>query len=475
MGDSPAGPGKLETKVKPWPAVPPPTAEEVYGKLPPPARDYPTFLESLVHWRDAHDKPEALSRLRVLDCSNTAIIGHWCSSLLAELGAEVIQVEPPGGDPLRKLTPFGRKHYYFHDSERGEPVGPHFLHEMRNKLSVTLNPEAEEGREILKKLAVHADVLIENAPPGQFDAWGIGYRQLREINPRLVYAWVGQRGQWGPLKDKPGMLDPTAQAACGFVHGTGIPKEQGGRPVRSAMWMADHVGGTGAAMGIMAALIHRDLVSGKGQFIEATGAEAVIRILDYDWAWYGMDGSIRPRYGNWDLAINIYAVNPCKDGLMMVGGGHDRLWYRIWKTVGKDRPELEDDILDDKKLRTVTDRLPHEAQVKTYTNLTEWMKAKPRAEAEKGLLAEEVASGGVLFVDEVAEYPHFKYRGHVRKLDDNLYGEVVYAGSAFKGQKTPGRVKWLGRPAGYDNEDTYRRLLGFTKDDLRRLASQGVI
>src|SRR6266511_2450213 len=329
--------------------------------------------------------------------------------------------------------------------------------------------------EILKKLAVHADVLIENAPPGQFDAWGIGYRQLREINPRLVYAWVGQRGQWGPLKDKPGMLDPTAQAACGFVHGTGIPKEQGGQPVRSAMWMADHVGGTSAAMGILAALIHRDRVSGKGQFVEATGAEAVIRILDYDWAWYGMDGSIRPRYGNWDLAINIYAVNPCKDGLMMVGGGHDRLWYRIWKTVGKDRPELEDDILDDKKLRTVTDRLPHEAQVKTYTNLTEWMKAKSRAEAEKGLLAEEVASGGVLFVDEVAEYPQFKYRGHVREIDDPLYGEVVYAGSAFKGQKTPGRVKWLGRPVGYDNEAVYRRLLGFTRDDLRRLPSQEVI
>jgi len=228
-------------------------------------------------------------------------------------------------------------------------------------------------------------------------------------------------------------------------------------------------------MGILAALIHRDRVSGKGQFVEATGAEAVIRILDYDWAWYGMDGSIRPRYGNWDLAINIYAVNPCKDGLMMVGGGHDRLWYRIWKTVGKDRPELEDDILDDKKLRTVTDRLPHEAQVKTYTNLTEWMKAKSRAEAEKGLLAEQVASGGVLFVDEVAEYPQFKYRGHVREIDDPLYGEVVYAGSAFKGQKTPGRVKWLGRPVGYDNEDVYRRLLGFTRDDLRRLASQEVI
>jgi crotonobetainyl-CoA:carnitine CoA-transferase CaiB-like acyl-CoA transferase len=473
------GDGATETepksKVKPWPTVHTLTPDEVYARLPERAREYPAFLESIVHWKDAHSKPEALSRVRVLDCSHTMVIGHWCASLLAELGAEAIQVEPPGGDRLRELVPFGRERYYFHDSEQNERVGPHFLHEARNKQSVTLNLETREGREILKKLAVHADVLIENFPPGQFDAWGIGYRQLREINPRLVYSWVGQRGQWGPLKDKRGMLDPVAQASCGFVHGTGIPKEQGGRPNRSAMWMCDHVGGTSAALGILAALLFRDRVSGRGQFVEATGAEAVIRILDYDWAWYGMDGSIRPRYGNWDLAINIYAVNPCKDGLMMVGGGHDRLWYRIWKTVGKDRPELEDDILDDKKLRLVTDRLPHEAQVKTYTNLVEWMKVKSRDEAGRELLAEEVASGGVTYIDEVAEHPHFKYRGHVQQIDDRLYGKVLHAGSTFKGEKTPGRVKWLGRPAGYDNEDVYRRLLGFTKDDLRRLSAEEVI
>ena len=134
---------------------------------------------------------------------------------------------------------------------------------MRNKSSVTLNVETEEGRKILKDLAVHADVIIENAPPGQWDERGIGYRQLRELNPRLIYCWVGQRGQWGPLKDKPGMLDPMAQSACGFVHGTGDPKEFGGQPTRSALWMADHVGGSAAAMGILAALLYRENVSGR--------------------------------------------------------------------------------------------------------------------------------------------------------------------------------------------------------------------
>ncbi len=332
-----------------------------------------------------------------------------------------------------------------------------------------------EGREILKKLATHADVIIENAPPGQWDEWGIGYRQLSEINPRLVYCWVGQLGQWGPLKDKPGNLDPTAQAACGFVHGTGAPVAFGGTPTRSGWWMADQVGGTGAAIGIMSALHYREEVSGRGQFVEATAAAGVMRILDYNWAWYGVDGSIRPRYGNWDLAICIYAVNPCKDGQIMVGGGHDRLWYRIWRTVGKDRPEVEQHIVEDPNMREVTARLPHYKQVETYTSLCEWMKDSTRSEAETKLQAEEVASGGVSFIDEVCEFPHYKYRGHMEVIDDVLYGKVLIGSSAFLGQRTPGRVKWVGRPTGYDNEDAYRRLIGLTKAEMDNLKEKGVI
>lgn len=462
-------------KVLPWPAVSTPVPEEVYAGLSDQAKEYPLFLESILRQARNFEKPEALARLRVLDCSARMMIGHWCSSMLAELGAEVIQVEPPEGDPLRRLTPFGRQQYMFRDRETGEEVGAQFLHEMRNKLAITLNLETKEGRESLKRLAVHADVLIENDPPGQWDVWGIGYRQLRKINPRLVYCWVGQRGQWGPLKDKRGMLDPVAQAACGFVHGTGDPKEFGGQPTRSAMWMADHVGGTAAAMGILAALLYRELVSGEGQFIESTAAEGVIRILDYNWAWYSMDGSIRPRYGNWDLAINIYAVNPCKDGYMMVGGGHDRLWYRIWRTVGDEYPAVEEDVIGDPHLRDVSDRLAHDAQVKTYTMLGEWLKDNARSEAERKLSRQQVASGGVLSVNEVAEYPHFKYRGHVSEYESPHYGKILHGTTPFIQEKTPGRLKWLGRPVGYDNEDVYRRLLGFTRDDLTRLKKQGVI
>jgi crotonobetainyl-CoA:carnitine CoA-transferase CaiB-like acyl-CoA transferase len=438
-------PPGAERRPPPWPATPVPTADDVYGNLAEQARNYPGFLEAIVHPREAFKKPEALDRVRVLDCTTGMAIGHWASSMLAELGAEVIQVEPPGGDPLRQLTPFGRKEYMVKDRVRGEPVGLHFLHEMRNKYSVTLDLAKPAGRAILKKLANHVDVVIENAPPGQWDRWGIGYRQLSKLNPRLVYAWVGQRGEFG------------------------------GRPTRSGMWMADHVGGTAAAMGIVSALIHRERTSGRGQFVEATAAEAVIRILDYNWVWHGMDGSIRPRYGNWDLAINIYAVNPCKDGYMMVGGGHDRLWYRIWKTVGDEVPAAEEEIIADPNLRNVSERLPHTRQVKTYTLLCEWLKDNTRAEAERKLVRQEVASGGVMAVHEVAEYPHFKYRGQVTEFDDQLYGKVLVGSSPNLAEKIPARLKWLGRPVGYDNEDVYRRLLGFTREDFARLKKQEVI
>jgi len=112
-----------DTKVLPWPAVPILKPEEVYAGLSDQAKEYPLFLESICRQEHNFEKPEALSRVRVLDCTTSMMIGHWCSSQLSELGAEVIQVEPPGGDPLRKLTPFGRKEYMFKDKERAKSAG----------------------------------------------------------------------------------------------------------------------------------------------------------------------------------------------------------------------------------------------------------------------------------------------------------------------------------------------------------------
>src|SRR3989304_3259054 len=418
-------------KVFQWPAIPTPTTDEVYAGMDEKKKAYSLWIESAVRQQFNADKPESLDGLRVLDCTANQIIGHWCSSHFSELGAEVIMVEPTGGAPLRRMVPFGREEYAF-TAANGEKCSPRFLAEARNKLSVPLNVETKEGQDLLKKIIPQVDVLIENAAPGHFDKLGIGYRQLSEIHPRLASPWGG-----------------------------------GGPPAPA--------GGPFAAMGVMSALFARERFLGKGQFVECTAAEGVMRIIDYNWGWHGMDGSVRPRYGNWDLAINIYAVNPCADGQIMVGGGHDRLWFRIWRTVGKDRPELEQHICEDPKLRVVTDRLPHYMQVETYTTLVEWMKDHTRFECETALQEEEVASGGVSFIDEVCEFPHYKYRGHIEICDDVNYGKVLLGASSFIGMNTPGRIKWIGRTVGQDNEDVYRRLAGLDREKLKALRKGGVI
>jgi crotonobetainyl-CoA:carnitine CoA-transferase CaiB-like acyl-CoA transferase len=463
-----------------WPLSPAPTFDEVYDPAicPEEQREYSTVLESWVDPSQVHMKPECLQRIRVLEATGDSyqVNGHWCGGQLGELGAEVIMVEPPGGSKLRQLTPFGREKYMIEDSVNGEACGLSFLHECRNKKSITLNLSTEKGQEIFKKLAIHSDVVIDNYPPGQMDEWGIGYRQLSKINPRLVYGWVGQRGQWGPAKDPAGAVYPMGDCTNAFIGSTGQPRSFGGTPTRAGERASDHIGGSALSFSIVTALIYRDTVSGKGQFVEATGGEGHLRIHDYAWGWWGYDGSIKPRYGNWDLAINIYSVNPCKDGYMMIGGGHDRLWYRIWKVVGKDRPELEDLILDEPTLRMVIDRVGHDQQVKTLVCLSDWLKDWTRAESREKLLAEEVASGGVMFMDEIAEEPHYKYRAHVIEVDTSYYGKQLVCNSIFMaGHRSPGRVKDIGRPRGFDNDDIYRRLLGLQTSQLNELAESGVI
>jgi len=202
-------------KVLPWPAIPAPTVEEVYAGVDEKRKEYSLWVESAVRQQFNADKPESLNGIRVLDMTTNMIIGHWCSSHFSELGAEVIMVEPPGGDPLRKLTPFGREEYMF-TSQDGEKCGARFLSEARNKLSVTLNVETEEGRKLLKAMIPQVDVFIENSAPGHYDKLGIGYRQLSEINPRLVSLWVGPRGQCGPLNAEPG---PPATWTARLAHG----------------------------------------------------------------------------------------------------------------------------------------------------------------------------------------------------------------------------------------------------------------
>lgn len=234
-----------ENPVLPWRQVPIPTPDEVYKGFHEEAGKYAKWLEAMLGGRDVEKAGKRLTHIRVLDVSIKSMGGHWCSSLLAEHDGEVIVVEAPEG-----TSTYGRGRMFNEYQTSKMAAESQFLSQAKNTQFITLNLESPEGRELLRKLAVTADVLIEDYPPGQFDEWGIGYQELSQINPGLVYGWIGRWGQGGPPDDR------TSRAS-------------------------EYVAGEFLAMEILTALTYREHVSGRGQFVNATGAAAIMRTIEY--------------------------------------------------------------------------------------------------------------------------------------------------------------------------------------------------
>lgn len=476
----------ITPEIRPWPVTPPPSQEEVlkvYAKRR--ADEFGKWCEDNFRFEKSFGKAEALQGLKVLDVGLWRLGHKFAASCLAEAGAEVICIEPPSGDPLRQLTPFGREEYMLADKDTGEKCGMGFINEMRNQHSLTLNLETPEGQAIFCNMAQQADVVLDGMLPGYMDGLGIGYRQLEKLNPRLVYCWIGINGQWGPEKDHTSkfgqwQLEPFASCANSFVHNSGFPQDQlprgkGGDPTRSGVWLADYVAGMQAAVNIQAALYWRDELGGTGQFIEETGAESLMDILDFDITWYGFNGSIKARTGGWDPNLNQYAWNPCKDGYMMIGGQTDRLWYRIGMCIEKEFPQFGRLIHEDPFLKEMGARNALHALIKTYTLTTRWLRNVNRIEAEQKLLTYEIAAGPILFYDEVCEFPHFKYRPWVYNIEGD-YGTVLYGtpNNAYQ-VNTPHRVKWLGRRLGKDTGEVLRKWAGIGPAGIAELKQKGVV
>jgi crotonobetainyl-CoA:carnitine CoA-transferase CaiB-like acyl-CoA transferase len=480
---------------QPWPVRKVPLKEvwtELYAKETGPDRAYSDFMEANLHLRHQWTKPWNLDDLLVIDCAPDDPKGWLLGTMYGEQGAFVVKIEPPGGEEFRKLTPFGREEYMLKSQVTGEACGLDYINEVRCRYHITLDLTKPKGREILKDFAAKADILFENYPPGQFDAWGIGYRQLSEINPALVYIWLGELGQWGSGKDRISkhgqkMIEPFGLCASEFVHSTGfpadqLPRERGGNPTRSGCYMADAAAAEHAFAASIIALMARDGVTncpqlrGKGQFIESTAVEAYMELNDFNVTWYGMDGSIKARTGGWDPCLNQYAWNPCADGFMMIGGQTDRLWYRINQCLERDLPEAGRLICEDPILKEMGARNQLEMLVKTYTITAYWLARNPRAFAEKKLLEYGIASGPLLQIDEVCEYPEFIYRQHVTQVDDEHWGKLLVFNSPIAhAHRCPARIRWLARPVGFDTYEVFARLLGMGPNQVDELKKEGVV
>jgi len=426
------------------------------------------YARELTHPGLAHEKPEALADLRVLDCSRGNFAALFTSSILAEFGAEVIRVEPPGGDVARLFSPEAQRH-------RG--TGLPYLVEARNKRHITLNLAAEEGRLLFSRLARHMDVVIESELPGEMDARGIGYRQLSVLNPGLIYLAVSTNGQFGPrARERMPDHDITNQALSGVVYVTGEPATQGPAessvPTKQGNWAAWYVGGGFGSLAVLAALAYRGR-TGRGQFIDLAPGEAYMRFTDAAIHWYHAMQRVQERVGALHIQVFPYTLVKTKDSYAFIAGFSDVNWTGLTNIVG--RPELKERFPSPKS------RITEAAAV--YQELQAWSRELTSQEIldrfQDYMVSKRgpgtVATARLNTPAQVLEESHWWERGVFERVEDPEYGELLLQAPPWKMSGTPPRIKWACRPVGADNELVYLKYLGLGRARLEALQSGGVV
>ncbi|MBZ5512048.1 MAG: CoA transferase [Acidobacteriia bacterium] len=426
-------------------------------------------------------KPEALKGIRVLSCTQY-ILGPSCASYLAELGAEVIKIEAPRrGEAMRHTTPFNEPFLYplsKYVPERGTGLG--FVGANCNEYFTSIDFHRPEGQALVKKLAAKSDVFVENYRPGTFDRWTIGARQLRAINPRLIYQWLGGFGGWGPGRVR-ASYDILGQSQGGNFGMTGKAEFQGGSPAKHTIWLADYWGGMMGAVQILAALYYRDKISGEGTFMEYSQVHGVTRQLEYALPLYGRHGITRERWGTWDTQLCVHGIIKCgkssyansenpqenEEGYILVSAYSDEDFARLCKTIGDGNFAA--------KFGKAEVRVKAESQMEIYPYLEKWAADKTKEDVANILDKANINNQPVWNSKEVATNPHWQQRGAVRWIDDPYYGDLLHQGPGYKMSATPPRTKWAMKPVGADNEYILGKLAGLSPSDIKRLEDQECI
>lgn len=401
------------------------------------------------------DKPEALKGIRVLELC-TRVFGPVTADLLADFGAEVVKIELPGvGDLMRYVAPRG----FFWKN-----LSPAFSHMNHNKYHVGIDIRKPEGAALLRRLVVKSDVLVENFRPGTMDRWGLGYRQLKKIHPGLIYQGNSGFGQWSVFKDRPS-YDATSQAMSGFSATTGFP---GRSPLKVGVWIGDYTGALFAALGILIALYHRKK-TGKGQLLDVSQGESLIRVMDWTWAFQALGGKTRGLYGNRDVAISPSGIFRCRDGFAAIAALDDDQFQGLCRAMERD------ELAQEARFTDMSQRIQDDNNRKLYDIVSKWALTTSVAKIEElseryRFSAQRVNHAGDHYGDA-----HLRQRGAVWKFDDPLYGEVVEYGPGPKLSRSPGRMKWSARPVGFDNRHIFRKVLSLDEDEVEQLEAQQVI
>ena len=374
-------------------------------------------------------------------------IGHYiaapfCTRILADLGAEVIKLEPPGGDPFRGWGA----------AVNGNSVW--FSVHGRNKLSVTL--DLKRDRDTVLRLAARADVLVENLRASGLERLKLGPDELHAANPRLVIARISGYGQDGPYRDKPA-FGAIGEAMGGIRHLTAHPTGSSDLPPpRCGISISDDLAGMYAAIGLLSALWQRDVTgTGRGRVVDVNLVDSVFSLMEGMLPEYAMDGRVRQPVG---AAIQTAAPTntyPCADGRWLcIAGNSDLIFARLMDAIGRA------DLARDPIYATNADRCAHRDALDTA--IAAWTRTLPVKQAEAVLEAADVPCSRLYDIADCADDPHFRARGSVQPVHDPLIGETLHPGPTIRmdGDGPESVVAWPGPAAGAHTEYVLRTLLG---------------
>lgn len=392
-----------------------------------------------------------LAGVRVIEMGQL-LAGPFCGQLLGDLGAEVIKIEPPGqGDPMREWG-----------QVRPDGVSVWFAVVGRNKTYATLDLRKDEGRDLLKRLAAKADILVENFRPGTLEKWGLGWDVLHTLNPRLILTRVSGYGQTGPYAEKAGYAS-VGEAFAGFRYPIGEPDRL---PARTGTSIGDSLAATFAALGSVSAL-HARAQTGRGQIVDSAIYEACLAMMESLIPDYQHGHFIRERTGSFLPRIAPSNIYPTSDGMVIIGANQDSVFSRLAEAMG------EKTLATDPRYATHIARGENQAELDA--RVSAWTKKHTSAQVRKMCDDAGVPCGPVNRAPDLLAEPHIAAREAIVSALHPRIGEIKMQAAFPKFSETPGAVRWPAKDMGADNEYVWRDLAGVSAEDFSALKSKGVI
>jgi crotonobetainyl-CoA:carnitine CoA-transferase CaiB-like acyl-CoA transferase len=391
-----------------------------------------------------------LDGVRVLDLSRY-LAGPFCCGILADMGAEVIRIEEPGGSVDRRLAPF---------APDGVPIRHYMVN--RNKNVITLNLEHPKGQELFHRLLKEADIFVDNLSPRAKEKLGLTYEALSKIKSDIIVVSISAFGSYGPDSERLG-FEPIAQAECGHMAHNGFP---GDPPSRGAVAWCDLGTGLHSALGAVSALLHRQK-TGQGQKVETSLFDTSISIMTFPnaVARWKLLGTTADR-GN--VTENYFGdIFKTTDGWVYIIVISDQMWKRLAQVIG--HPELA----DDPRLATDWDRYVNRDLI--YPHVAEWVASKTMDETAVLCQEGRVPCGRVRDTKDLVDDPHVRAREMLVDMDVPGVGPMPHTAVAIKFSETPLKIRHIAPSAGENNEPIFCGLLGLSPEELSQLEGEGVV